>query len=132
VDVYYLVGFGAAVALVVFAYARLRENDLQYRTAGFTQLAVLEHRLNSAELTSLHVDVRNREKVPMQYTLQLFQGDQVYEQWTDMALDAGENWARDVMVPRPTSAALPMRWELRLYRADRPGVVYRELHLSLY
>ena len=117
----------AAVAVIVGAFMVTRTATLQQQYPGFTQLWLL--RAGSTAQKSVLVGVRNLEHSSVDYNVEMVVGNTLVAQWPALALQEGEEWQQVVSLG---SQQLPSgsEVEVRLYRHDRPGELYR--HASLY
>lgn len=94
----------------------------QEHQKGFTQLWIEPNRgLQTGHMT---IGVRNVEHEQIQYSLQVLADNQVLHEIAPFELASGDMWSVEI---DPRGSAMVRQIEVRLYRSDRPNVIYRRV-----
>lgn len=115
-----------AVAIVSIVYAA-------YGTAhqpfpGFTQLWMLPE-VSAGKSCAVRLGVQSFESTSVTYRLAMTANGDSVAMWSSLSLAPQEEWVR--LVPIAPSASDNIYVDVRLYQADKPVTVYREVHLTL-
>ena len=114
---------GVAALLVACALAYATDNVLR-PAGGFTQAWIT----NGSEGAPLDLGVENDEGQAETYRVELLMDGRQVREWRDVRLESGRRWSAELTVadaPRPEQA------ELKVYRAEVPDTVYRDVRTPL-
>jgi uncharacterized membrane protein len=75
---------------------------------------------------TLLVGVHSQELKTTQYRLQVSFNGQLIQEWTNLSLAPGNQWEQSITVPAGQGTV-----EAVLYRADKPGAVYRHVSTTV-
>jgi uncharacterized membrane protein len=118
-----------AVALATSgaAYAVASDGVMTYREFKYTELWVAPEGLNRND--RLQAGIRNMEGRPATYNLEIRFDGKLISQWNSIPLADGQDWTKSISVPLDTGQA--KRAEVRLFKSDNPGHLYRQAWLSV-
>jgi uncharacterized membrane protein len=111
--------FALAILITTGALLTARVGAERQAAAPFTEFWVLPDQSNGR---SIRLGIHNAERETVTYMLEVEVLDTRAE-WSEIEVQPGETWETTFNLPRPALARAPV--DARLYRADRPGEVYR-------
>ena len=114
----FLLGIGASVLVLAYLVARFAAS---VPTESFTQLWLIP---SAASESSVELSVRNEEREPVGYRLEVRRNGAVVRDWEEILLSPGESWTRTVSVGSGRLLA-------RLYLLTDPERVYRHTTLMV-
>ncbi|MFN8535602.1 MAG: DUF1616 domain-containing protein [Dehalococcoidia bacterium] len=117
----------AAIAVLVGAVWYARDAAMGGAEPGFTQLWLLAS--DPGVVNRVEVGISNQEGAPITYRAVVHRGQEVLSEWPELTLRDGERWSQRVEIPATVGPQLESV-EMLLYRADRPGEVYRRVALA--
>jgi uncharacterized membrane protein len=120
-----LVLMAMAAVIVASALAYAASAALQPAGPGFTQAWIYS---KDAQASGLNVGVENDERQPETYRVQLLVDGRPTREWSHVRLERGRTWSADLGL---ADAPRPQRAELKVYRAEDPGTIYRDVRVSL-
>lgn len=115
------------VAIFVFLYATFGAIKQPY--PGFTQLWMIPE-AQTGKSCAVSLGVRSFESTPVTYRITMTVMGVQKTSWPSVVLASQQVWTQLVQIP-PTAAA-NVYVEAQLYRLDKPGTVYREVHSTLH
>lgn len=118
--------FALAAALVVLSLVYATQGVAKEPQPGFTQLWMLPSRQPSC---AVNIGIRSFEKDSITYHAVMTVNSIKTMAWSSLVLAPDQTWERSIAVKLATTK--DMFVELKLYRDDKPTVVYREVHLTL-
>lgn len=116
-----------AVAVVAIVYAVYGATHQPY--PGFTQLWILPD-VSNKESCAVRVGVQSFESTTTAYRLVMTGNGDAVATWSTLSLTPQQEWVHLVSIT--PGAARNLDIEVRLYRLDKPGSVYREVNLTLH
>jgi uncharacterized membrane protein len=128
------ISFGSAtlvatlVAILVVLYSA--PDVAQQPHPGFTQLWVLPT-MQAGNSCAVRLGIRSFESTAVTYRITMTTNGAQVATWPSIRLASGEEWDRSVPIILPTGAD-NVSVEARLYRLDKPQVVYRQAGLTLH
>lgn len=119
---------GLSILLVILSLQYSSVPKAQPNTS-FTQLWVLP--APKAENTcAVRLGVRSFEASSVTYRVTMNLNDVQVKTWSPLTLASQQEWDQSVSIhPKTVKAAIYV--EIMLYRMDKPGTVYREVHMTL-
>jgi uncharacterized membrane protein len=118
-----------AITVVILAIRYSVLNVLQQPQPGFTQLWILPS-TNINKGCAVSIGVHSFESAPVTFrTLLKVNGTQV-TMWSSINLAPQSEWDKVVSIKPDPSHSIYI--EVQLYREDKPNIVYRDVHLTLY
>ena len=128
--VYPAMMFALALLVAIFAFLYSAFGAMKQPYPGFTQLWMIPE-VQTGKSCAVSLGVRSFESTPVTYRITMtVVGVQKKTSWPSMVLASQQVWTRLVQIP-PTAAA-NVYVEAQLYRLDKPGTVYREVHSTLH
>lgn len=83
------------------------------------------------KVCAVTLGIQNFELSSIQYNISMtVNGERVTGNWSTIALDPQQKWTQAVSIT--PEAQNDLHVEARLYRADQPSTVYREVHLTFH
>jgi len=121
--------FGLAAILVVLSLVYATRGVAEGPHVGFTQLWMLPPS-GTAQTCAVHVGVRSFENGSVTYhAIMTTNGTQMIS-WPTLTLTPHQLWEQSIAMMPTTPTTLFV--EMKLYRNDKPTVVYREVHMTLH
>jgi uncharacterized membrane protein len=112
--------FSLALVIVVVAFITVRDGAAK-PVSSFTQLWLIPSSVD--DITHLVLGVKNEETEPMTYRLVVMNGSQILNEWPTLSLADNAQWQTVLSLP----ATIDTPIQALLYRADQPGVIYRNV-----
>jgi uncharacterized membrane protein len=119
-------GLAILVATAAIWFAMIRPIEPQ---PSFTQFWMLPASSGSKSC-AVSIGVRNFEVTPVTYHVMLMVNSFEAGTWSSITLAPEREWVQSALVT-PQSAT-SVRVEAQLYREDKPGILYRDVHLTFY
>lgn len=120
--------FALAATLVIVSLVYATQGVAEGQHPGFTQLWILPPSPTTPGCT-VNVGIRSFENGSVSYHAAMtIHGTQTMS-WPTLVLTPNQQWERSIAIP-PTTAK-NMFVQVKLYRNDKPTVVYREVHITL-
>ncbi len=110
--------FALAGVIALLALTVARVGAVQQPQLGFTQLWMVP-----VSDQSVQIGLTNIEAQPVTYRLVLRRGTRSLQEWPALALQPGQQWNVQVVLPSSDVSNL----EVLLYRSDAPDQVYRRV-----
>ncbi len=120
--------FALAITLVILSLMYATRSVAEGPHVGFTQLWMLPPS-HKAQTCVVNVGIHSFENGPVTYHASITMNSAQTMSWPTLTLAPNQLWERSVAVT-PTTAK-NMFVEMRLYRNDKPTVMYREVHMTL-
>jgi uncharacterized membrane protein len=120
-----LFGLAISVAILSFAYAAFGVAQQPY--PGFTQFWMLPE-AQAGKSCVVRLGVRSFESTPVTFHLAITANGEHLSELPPFSLAPQKEWNRLVTVAPMATAEIYV--EAQLYRLDKPGAVYREVHLT--
>ncbi len=117
---------GLAVLIIVLSLQYAAQGVAQQPHQGFTQLWLLPAQTEKS--CALRLGVRSFESTSTTYVLMTRENGKQVGVQSSIVLTPQEEW--DSAITLPTTASVSV--EVSLYRADKPGEVYREVHMVVH
>jgi len=121
----FLLGLATIVAVLAVQYSAI--NIAQQPHAGFTQLWMLPS-VQARKSCAVRLGVRSFESTSVTYRIVLSVNGVQIMAWPSVVLAPQEQWNQ--LVPIASGATGSVYVELRLYKLDKPQIVYREVHVT--
>jgi uncharacterized membrane protein len=123
ISIYKYVLFGSAILVATIAIwlSIIRPPDPQ---PSFTQFWIFPAKNNSCGVL---IGIHSFESAPVTYRIVVTSNGTKLTTWSSIVLAPQQEW--DQSIPVKSEAANVIYIEARLYRADKPEVVYREVHM---
>ena len=96
--------------------------------AGFTQLWMVPSQ-NTANTWTVDLGIQSKELTTTRYQLTMSVNGTVVKTWSAIALAPDSAWRQQL--PLPMDSKGKMYVQARLALVDKPGVIYREVHVTL-
>ena len=123
------VAFGLAAVLVVLSLFYATRGVAEQPRPGFTQLWMLPATQTGQHCT-VQVGIHSFENASVSYHALMTVNNTQTMSWSALVLTSDTVWERSVAIT--ATSAKNVFVEVRLYRDDKPAVVYREVHVTLY
>lgn len=94
---------------------------------SFTQFWMLPANNNSCAVS---IGVQSFESTPVTYRIVMMINSTEANTWSSIVLSPQEKWVQSVPVTPDTASSVSI--EAQLYRADKPGTAYRNVHLIFH
>lgn len=120
---------GLALVVVILAVQYSAINVIQEPHPGFTQLWVLPS-MEHGDSCTIRLGVRSFESTPVTFRVVMTSNESQVSAWSSITLAPQKEWDQAVSL-RP-GASDSMYIEVQLDRVDEPGIVYRDVHLTLH
>lgn len=115
--------------LIVWTALWYASNTLDQQShAGFTQLWLQSS--SQAGRCAVAIGVQSYETAPTTYRITMAVNRQQVAVWPAVLLAPQNQWGESVSLP-PDKSGTTRYVEVLLYRTEQPGVVYREVHMTL-
>ncbi len=121
----FLLGLATIVAVLAVQYSAI--NLAQQPHPGFTQLWMLPS-IQAGKSYAIRLGVRSFESTSVTYRILLTVNGVQVMTWPSVVLAPEEQWDR--LVPIASGTADSVYVEVRLYKLDKPQIVYREVHVT--
>ena len=124
---YILLGLALIVIIISLSYSAMSITNQPH--PGFTQLWLLP----SKEVNNtwqLNFGVRNDEQAPVTYNILMSVNHTPFKSWPSIRLSPEQEWAQSVPLSAPDSNSTYI--QVQLYYANKTGLIYREVHNTLY
>ena len=120
--------FALAATLVILALVYATQGVAEGQHPGFTQLWMLPPNCTAPSCT-VNIGIRSFENGSVSYhAVMMINGTQTMS-WPSLVLAPNQQWERSIAIS-PTTAK-NMFVQVKLYRNDKPAIVYREVHTTL-
>ncbi len=128
ITIYDCILFGLAILIATAAvwFSIIRPLEPQ---PSFTQFWMLPAD-QANKSCAVSIGVQNFESDSVTYRVVMMVNGSQAGMWSSIVLAPQEKWSRSV--PVKPGAASSLYIEAQLYRADKPGTVYRNVHLTLH
>ncbi len=120
---YFLFGLAILVATIAIWLSIIRPPDPQ---PSFTQFWMFPAKNNSCEIL---IGIHSFEATSVTYRIVVTSNGTKLTTWSSIVLVPQQEWNQSVSIK--SEAASSMYIEARLYRADKPETIYREVHITL-
>ena len=120
--------FALAGVLVIVSLLYATRGVAEQPRPGFTQLWMLPAS-HSAQRCGLDIGIRSFEKGIVTYSAVMTSNGTRMMSWSALVLSPDQTWEQSVIVTPKTPKNLFV--QVKLYRNDKPAVVYREVHTTL-
>ena len=121
--------FAFALALVVLSLLYAARGVAEQPRPGFTQLWMLPSS-HTTQHCVVHIGIRSFENGSVTYHAAMTINRRQTMSWSALVLAPSQVWERSIAVTPTTKKAMFV--EVRLYRNDKPTVMYREVHMTLH
>jgi uncharacterized membrane protein len=121
----FLLGLATIVAVLAVQYSAI--NLAQQPHPGFTQLWMLPS-VRSGKSCAVRLGVRSFESTSVTYRIVLTVNKVQVMTWPSVVLAPQEQWDQSVPIASGTTGSVYV--EVRLYKLDKPEIVYREVHVT--
>ena len=118
-----------AVLMMAFSIVFSASSVAQQPHAGFTQFWMLPSRQPGAGCT-VRLGIQSYELASETYRIAVTASGNEIDTWPSLQLAPRQRWEQWVSIHSIQNG--PVYLEARLYRADNPGVVYREVNVTMY
>ncbi len=119
---------GLAVLIIVLSLQYAVQGVVQQPHQGFTQLWLLPPQ--TAKSCVLRLGVRSFESTSTTYMVTTRENGKQVNVQSSIVLAPQQEW--DSAVAIPATATTDVAVDVSLYRADRPGAVYRDVHMIVH
>ncbi len=119
---------GLAVLIVVLSLQYAAQGVVQQPHQGFTQLWLLPPQTEKS--CALRLGVRSFESTSTTYMVMTKENGKQVSVQSSIVLAPQQEW--DSAVAVPATATTNVSVDVSLYRADRPGEVYRDVHMVVH
>lgn len=119
-----LLGLAIVVTIASVWLAVIRPLNPQ---PGFTQLWMLPAKNNDCSVT---IGVQNIETTSVTYRVEMTINNTHAKSWTSILLSPQQQWSQSVAVTPGKASSLYI--QTLLYRTDKPGTIYRNVHLRFH
>lgn len=119
--------FALAVAVAIVAVVYAAYGAAHQPSPGFTQLWMLPE-VSAGKSCAVRLGVQSFESAFVTYRLAMTANGDSVATWSSLSLAPQEEWVH--LVPITPSASDNIYVDVRLYQADKPVTVYREVHLT--
>ena len=118
-----------AITVMILSVQYSAASAAQQPRPGFTQLWMIQS--NQAKNTCVvRLGVRSFESTSVTYRVTLTVNGNRVNAWSVVTLAPRQEW--DQQVPLKTGTTEYLYVEAQLYRVDKPGIVYRDVHMTLH
>jgi len=123
---YILIGLSLIVTILSLRYSAI--SVAQQPHPGFTQLWILPS-TQTDNTCAIELGVHSFETTPVKYRITMTANSVQVNIWSSVDLAPQEEWNR--LVPVSPISANNVNVEVRLYKSDKPEIIYREVHMTL-
>lgn len=127
ITIYECILFGLAIIVATLSVWYSTNNAKQQQYPDFTQFWMLPSK-QANDSCAVLIGVHSYESTSVTYRIVVTISGAQVATWSPVVLAPQEEWEQPVSV-KPEAAAMYV--EAKLYRADKPGIVYREVHMTL-
>ncbi len=121
--------FWLSIVVVLFSILYSALSAYRQPTSGFTQLWMLPP-TQSEQNCAVHLGIHSFEAAPVTYRLTMAVDGKLTESWLSIALTPHQEWNQAVLLTVKNTKSAYV--QANLYRLDKPGVLYRSVHLMLH
>ncbi len=128
-SVYPAIMFALATLVAIFAFLYSAFGVVKQPYPGFTQLWMIPE-AQTGKSCAVSLGVRSFETSPVTYRITMTAMRVEITSWSPVVLASQQAWTRLVTIPPTTASNVYV--EVQLYRFDKPGTLYREVHSTLH
>jgi uncharacterized membrane protein len=129
ITIYEYILLALAIMIVILSVQYSAVSAEQQPRPGFTQLWVIQSD-QTKHTCAVSLGVRSFESTAKRYSVTLTVNGNPVNTWPIVTLDIQQEWSKQVSLKSEIAENISV--EVRLYWADKPGILYRDVHLTLH
>jgi uncharacterized membrane protein len=120
---------GLVLLVIIVSLSTSAMSIAQRPGQGFTQLWLLPSK-EANHTWQLNLGVRSNERTPVTYNVTMSVNHAPFKSWSSIKLNPEQEWDQSVSLSATDSNSTYV--QLKLYYANQTGIIYKELHSTLY